>query len=1076
MKERGVGGSGTKRRSLAPFSSSSMSSSHRGSSSGSSQASDEFQETSFKVFEEQSKRERSSPDHKKKKKKAKATDNDVIINDASAKDHDVISEEELVSVSYNGDLNIQNTDLNIMDTNSYNNPSIDNDGGDDDDNDNDDDDDDYIDANADDTVYFDKIDIENGNNNNNNEDENEETNPLSPTYNGSVSASNGALGKINMPVAITPILHSARSSQARDDDFYNINTTQFNSPPVVYMSNSKSSPRYGQSSSGGGSSERQPRKSRSSSNHRPRNSFTASNRTGKYGRSSLATKRSDIPSSPDGSSSSDDDEDSDSDSDNDNKNTNNSNINNGGPDRNNYLSESDATFTGDSMDTDSFGTTSKSAVRKVLKKIKDRVIHPSFTTMYSIMIYVCVAIFVFVTLVNIQDSGDMLLKEQLEKKYRNISIEHRLILDLRLENIEGVARALADEAPLSVYRNTTERKSFMGYLSFFVGNYSDCSAVMLSRPNGNLYQIINFKNGRYSRVYPTVPGGLEHCEFSTDESGDVIHDVIECRDDYNVTDKEWYKSVNTSIKNDYAWKGPIRLAYVYYTFSVASFHTKSNASYFSHVITTSLLVENVSSILKTEINDEGSLSFIVDTVSESFIGSTDPDIEIGSRENSTNNQIVKIFNVSEIDDANVLDANKIVLDRYGSWGNVAEDVFWAGEGDQKRVLSITRIDRKGLSWAVVTIASPTTKVMETRTLCLVIFVCFLCGIFITGLSLEIIRPVSVLAGDMKRVATLEDMDMHCKTNKRHISKVKEIGSLQLSFLKLRTGIIALTKYVAAPVIRIVMKDCINLKPQMKRGDVTILFVDIAESTTLIERIQNANLYSILSTWFREFGTIVEKNGGIIDKFIGDSIMALYGAPDRLRNKEKAACATAVEFHDAAKRANKVAKRLAKRKNIEHVKLRYRVGIHTGPVYVGHIGYEGHINYTACGNTVNVANTMEQLGKLFNLTPLITGEVEKRVNSEFISVFLCVITLPGYEKTKERVYHLVGKRENAQKKSLEIAEGFDRVHGYIEQGKTEEAKKLIEKLKSDSKFKKYIISLDVILHRIDNGALTQEMYS
>lgn len=1026
-RRRGNRGSGDKKRSLAPFSSSSMSSSRSDSSEKSPRASNQFLEGHFEPFREEDDEENET-NEKSKSYQHERKKSDLRQNKSGYE----------VSIDYNDEFNVQNTEINMIDNSTGN------------------------------EEFYDMITDIHISRKSHNEEEEEEGRKISGDLVESGTASTGVLGKINMPVAITPSLENFHGRKSKDDDFYMINTNQFNSPPVAYANASKSSDT--------GSSDRRARRSGSSSVH-GKNSLTLSKR----GRSNLGMQRSDVQITDDENA---DDESPDENSHHSHKHGSSSSKNNVkfaqqpnsqfklSPDYTSY-SDSDSLSESDSdNDSDSDTLRNRDIAKKAIHSAKDLVVHPSFTFIYSVVIYVCVAIFVFVSAISIRSSGNSSLKDQLEKKYSDISVEHKRVLDLRLDNIEGVAKALSDEAPLSVYRSSDFKYGFLGFLSFFVGNFSDCSAVGLSLPNGHFFQLMNFKNGRYSRVYPVTGVELRQCEYSTDEAGSVYYDTVLCKDNYNVTEMEWYRSVNTSIQGDCAWTGPIMTSYIYYTFSSTSFYRNE----FTYVISASLIVENVSTILDIDINDEDCLSFIVDIGSKTLVGSTDPNIKIGSRENSTNSQVSTLYDIEDIEDANVLDTNKIVIDRYGSWNNVVDEVFWAGKGGQKRLLSITRIDRKGLSWAVVTIASPEITIIETRTICLVIFVCFVCGMFITGVSLEIIRPVSILAGDMKSVATLEDMDLHCKTSKRHISIVKEIGSLQLSFLKLRTGIIALTKYVAAPVIRIVMKDCINIKPQMKKGDVTVLFVDLAESTTLIERIQNANLYSILSTWFREFGTLVDKNGGIIDKFIGDSIMALYGTPDRLKNKEKAACATAVEFHDAAKRANKVAKELAKKKGVEHVKLRYRVGIHTGPVYVGHIGYEGHINYTACGNTVNVANTMEQLGKMFGLTPLITGEVKRKIGNDFISVFLCVITLPGYDRTKERVYHLVGFRDNASQKSLDIVREFDRIHDYIGRDRIDDARELITKLKSDTKFKKYVISLDVILHRIDSGALTQEMYT
>jgi adenylate cyclase len=114
--------------------------------------------------------------------------------------------------------------------------------------------------------------------------------------------------------------------------------------------------------------------------------------------------------------------------------------------------------------------------------------------------------------------------------------------------------------------------------------------------------------------------------------------------------------------------------------------------------------------------------------------------------------------------------------------------------------------------------------------------------------------------------------------------------------------------------------------------------------------------ALLNRHFGLLGAIIEQEGGTIDKYIGDSVMAFWGAP--------------LDQEDRADRAVRAAQRIAQKMHIDNERrarkglnpLRIRIGIHKGPALVGNIGAPGRINYTLVGDTVNVAQRLEQFGR------------------------------------------------------------------------------------------------------------------
>jgi class 3 adenylate cyclase len=138
--------------------------------------------------------------------------------------------------------------------------------------------------------------------------------------------------------------------------------------------------------------------------------------------------------------------------------------------------------------------------------------------------------------------------------------------------------------------------------------------------------------------------------------------------------------------------------------------------------------------------------------------------------------------------------------------------------------------------------------------------------------------------------------------------------------------------------------------------VTVMFTDIADFSGLSERYPPAELVELLN---RHFGLLldnIEAEGGTVDKFIGDSVMAFWGAPEARLDHAKATCRAALAIRTAIAAENR------RRAESGAEPLGLRIGIHSGAAVVGNIGAAGRLNYTLIGDTVNVAQRLEALGK------------------------------------------------------------------------------------------------------------------
>ncbi len=139
-------------------------------------------------------------------------------------------------------------------------------------------------------------------------------------------------------------------------------------------------------------------------------------------------------------------------------------------------------------------------------------------------------------------------------------------------------------------------------------------------------------------------------------------------------------------------------------------------------------------------------------------------------------------------------------------------------------------------------------------------------------------------------------------------------------------------------------------------EATVMFTDIVAFTRQSETMTAPQTADFLNQHFAMISRCVEAEGGTIDKFIGDSLMAFWGAPEDQPDHAVRACRAALAIRAAVTADNQ------SRVREGGDPVRVRIGIHSGEVIVGNIGAPGRINYTIVGDTVNTANRLEQLGK------------------------------------------------------------------------------------------------------------------
>ena len=171
-------------------------------------------------------------------------------------------------------------------------------------------------------------------------------------------------------------------------------------------------------------------------------------------------------------------------------------------------------------------------------------------------------------------------------------------------------------------------------------------------------------------------------------------------------------------------------------------------------------------------------------------------------------------------------------------------------------------------------------------------------------------------------------------------------------------------------------------------EVSVLFCDIRSFTAMSEKMAAAEVVSLLNRYFTALGQCITAHHGIINKYIGDAIMAIFGAPVASQNSAEDAFAAALDMRKALEKVNKEFAEAGL------PQLRFGIGIHTGPVFAGTIGAENRMEYTVIGDTVNTASRLESLCKTYSTDLLLSEAAAEKLSKIRNLVFVAEAQIRG----------------------------------------------------------------------------------
>jgi class 3 adenylate cyclase len=287
----------------------------------------------------------------------------------------------------------------------------------------------------------------------------------------------------------------------------------------------------------------------------------------------------------------------------------------------------------------------------------------------------------------------------------------------------------------------------------------------------------------------------------------------------------------------------------------------------------------------------------------------------------------------------------------------------------------------------------------------------------------LVRPVYQLL-DSTQAVQQGHLDTVVKvTSRDEIGRLGDAFNLMIADLRVKERIKeTFGRYVDPRIVAGLIDRPDLAKTEGERRTMTILFCDMKGFTSLSEGLTPAALVRLINAYLTDLSVPIRERGGIIDKYIGDAVMAYWGPPFNLHEEQaRLACLAALDqLEQLAGFRKRVPEIVGVKRGLPDIDI--RVGIATGDVVVGNIGSDVSMNYTVMGDTVNLASRLEGAGKVYGTRTLIAEETW-RMAGDAIEVREIDQLLVVGKTEPQRIFELLGRAGQVDPARLELAKGF-----------------------------------------------------
>ncbi len=250
-----------------------------------------------------------------------------------------------------------------------------------------------------------------------------------------------------------------------------------------------------------------------------------------------------------------------------------------------------------------------------------------------------------------------------------------------------------------------------------------------------------------------------------------------------------------------------------------------------------------------------------------------------------------------------------------------------------------------------------------------------------------------------------------------------------------------SQYMDTKVADFLLRNPALIKPGGLERRVTVFFADIAGFTSISEKSSPDKIAAILHRVLNSLTEVIIGHNGVIDKYIGDCVMAFWGAPLDTDRAEINACHSAIKCMKALDEINKG----FRAEDLSEIAI--RIGIHSGNAIAGNLGSNRLFHYTVIGDTVNLASRLESVNKFFRTGIIISEDTYQKTDSLFFTRELGSIEVKG-KSVPIKIFELIGEKEEIQTDKQRMVMLFEQGMAYYREKRWCEAIEIFSKILED----------------------------
>jgi adenylate cyclase len=551
------------------------------------------------------------------------------------------------------------------------------------------------------------------------------------------------------------------------------------------------------------------------------------------------------------------------------------------------------------------------------------------------------------------------------------------------------------------------------YQMFYAGSERD-GFMMVERLQGGktLTETIREKPARTTRVW-------------RDAKGKELKRASEFKVTYRHRERPWYtgtKEVTRGFWTD---------IYVFFDDHrpgiTASYPIIDSKGTFMGVVGIDIAMAELSDFLETVRMGEGSLALILGGKGE-IIARTG-----GAKIETVDAKDLRFMTVWEMEDPLL----KAGLDKHGHY---IKDRLTFEYRDSTYLSHCTLFETPfGRDWRIMLLVPEdyfvgSLKDCHRVALTMSIAVLFLAILLSVFLARAISRPIESLVKATEKVK-----DFHVDEDVNIPSYIREIQSLTDAVTSMVRGLRAFKKYVPAELVRELVRTGEEARLGGRERRLTLFFSDIKDFTGISESMSPRDLMVHLSDYFEEMASIIRDESGTVDKYIGDSVMAFWGAPAPNEAHAVCACRAALRCQDRLAELNALWKTEGK------VAFPTRIGMHTGETILGNVGSNDRMNYTVLGDSVNLASRLEALNAMYGTRIIVSEPTVREAEGQFVFRPLDLVAVKG-KSEGIYIFELMAERDDdASADAARLSERFAEALELYRQRKWAEALDAFEKV-------------------------------